>query len=155
MVHSAYLLSHRTYFHEEEVSFVLYILLSIKQYVCLRFHTLQERVSRWIKPPTTFLVLGTFVDLTRSKAKLLAENALLRQQLIILHRQMKRPVYQKTDRVLLVFLARMVRNWKQARSVSYSQRHFCVGIVSSSVCSGSTHRKPARASRGSHTRQSR
>ncbi len=93
---------------------MLYILPSIKQQVCFRFHTLQERVSRWIKPPTTFLVLGTFADLTRSKAELLAENALLRQQLIILRRQMKRTVYRKTDRVLLVFLARMVRTWKQA-----------------------------------------
>jgi transposase InsO family protein len=53
-------------------------------------------------------------DLTRSKAELLAENALLRQQLIILRRQIKRPVYNKTDRFLLVLLARMVRTWKQA-----------------------------------------
>lgn len=55
-----------------------------------------------------------FADLTKSKSELLAENALLRQQLIILRRQVKRPVYRKTDRVLLVFLARMVRTWKQA-----------------------------------------
>ena len=93
---------------------MLYMLSSIKQHVCFRFHALQECVWRWIKPPTTFLVLGTFADLTRSKAELLAENALLRQQLIILRRQVKRPVYRKADRVLLVFLARMVRTWKQA-----------------------------------------
>jgi putative transposase len=59
-------------------------------------------------------VLGTFADLTRGRAELLAENALLRQQLIILRRQIKRPVYRKTDRALLVLLARMVRTWKQA-----------------------------------------
>lgn len=29
-------------------------------------------------------------------------------------RQIQRPVYRKTDRLLLVFLARMVRAWKQA-----------------------------------------
>ncbi len=108
------MLSPRTYFHEEEVPFVLHILPSIKQQAWLRFHALQERVSRWIKPPTTFLVLGTSADLTRNKAELLAENALLRQQLIILRRQVKRPVYRKTDRVFLVFLARMARTWKQA-----------------------------------------
>jgi putative transposase len=108
------MLSPRTYFHEEEVPFVLHILPAIKQQACVRFHALQERVSRWIKPSTTFLVLGTFADLTRNKAELLAENALLRQQLIILRRQVKRPVYRKTDRVFLVFLARMVRTWKQA-----------------------------------------
>jgi len=114
MVHSACTLSSRTYFHEEEVPFVLHILSSIKQQACFRFHTLQERVSRWIKPPTTLLVLGMFADLSKSKSELLAENALLRQQLIILRRQVKRPVYRKTERVLLVFLARMVQTWKQA-----------------------------------------
>ncbi|WP_236023090.1 integrase core domain-containing protein [Dictyobacter formicarum] len=69
---------------------------------------------RWIKPPTTSLALGTLADLTRSKTELLAEHALLRQQLVILHRQIKRPPYRKTDRLLLVLLARMVRTWKQA-----------------------------------------
>jgi len=43
-----------------------------------------------------------------------AENALLRQQLIILKRQVKRPACTKTDRILLVLLARAVRAWKQA-----------------------------------------
>jgi hypothetical protein len=37
----------------------------------------QEHAPQWVKPSTTSLVLGTFVDLTRSKAELLAENALL------------------------------------------------------------------------------
>jgi hypothetical protein len=54
------------------------------------------------------------VELTRGKSELLAENALLRQQLIILRRQIKRPAYRKSDRLLLVLLARMVRTWKQA-----------------------------------------
>lgn len=66
-----------------------------------------------MKPPTTSLVLSTLSDLTRDKAELLAENALLRHQLIILLRQVKRPVYRKTDRLLLVLLARMVRFWKE------------------------------------------
>jgi putative transposase len=93
---------------------VLCLFPSIKQRVCFRLHALQERVWRWIKPLTTSLVPGTVADLTRGKAELLAENALLRHQLIILRRQIKRPVYRKTDRVLLVFLARIVRTWKQA-----------------------------------------
>ena len=69
---------------------------------------------RWIKPPPTSFLLGTLADLSRSKAELRAENALLRHQLIILRRQVQRPVYRKTDRLLLVLLARMVRTWKQA-----------------------------------------
>ena len=100
--------------HKEEVLFVLRLFFPIKQRVSSCFHTLQEHVLRWIKPSTTSFVLGTFADLTRGKAELLAENALLRQQLIILHRQAKRPTYRKTDRLLLVLLAKMVRTWKQA-----------------------------------------
>jgi len=90
------------------------VCISIKQRVCFRFHTFQERVLRWIKPPTTSLVLSMLADMTRSKAQLLAENALLRQQLIILRRQVKRPVCRKTDRLLLLLMARMVRTWTQA-----------------------------------------
>ncbi|HEX9131967.1 MAG TPA: integrase core domain-containing protein [Ktedonobacteraceae bacterium] len=44
----------------------------------------------------------------------MAENALLRQQLIVLKRHVKRPASTKADRLLLVLLARMVRTWKQA-----------------------------------------
>ena len=56
----------------------------------------------------------TLADVTRGKDELVAENALLWHQLIILRRQVKRPVYRKTNRVLLVLLAIMVRTWKQA-----------------------------------------
>jgi putative transposase len=37
----------------------------------------------------------------------------LRQQLIILRRQIKRPTYKKSDRILLMLLARAVRAWRQ------------------------------------------
>src|SRR5450755_1546362 len=97
------------YLNEGEVQLVLRLLISIKYQLFLSFHVLQERVSRWIKPPTTSLVLGNLADLGRGKSELIAENALLRQQLIILRRQVKRPIYRKTDRLLLVLLARMVR----------------------------------------------
>jgi hypothetical protein len=90
------------------------ILISIKQRVCFSFHAIQERFSRWIKPRTTSFLLGTFADMTRGKAELLAENALLRHQLVILRRHIKRPVYRKRDRLLLVLLTRMVRTWEQA-----------------------------------------
>jgi len=54
------------------------------------------------------------MDLARGKAELVAENAFLRQQLILLRRQIKRPTYRKSDRILLVLLARAVRAWRQA-----------------------------------------
>jgi len=44
----------------------------------------------------------------------MAENALLRQQLSILRRQVKRPACTSTDRMLLVRLARIARTGKQA-----------------------------------------
>jgi putative transposase len=90
------------------------VFISIKQRVFLRFHEIQEGFSRWIKAWTTSLLLGTFADMTRGKSELLAENALLRYQLVILRRQIKRPAYRKRDRLLLVLLSRMVRTWKQA-----------------------------------------
>jgi putative transposase len=75
---------------------------------------LQARFLQWTKPLTSSLPFQTLTDLGKSKSELVAENALLRQQLIILKRQVKRPACTKTDRVLLVFLARLVRTWKQA-----------------------------------------
>ncbi len=71
-------------------------------------------IVRWMKPRSTSLLFGTIADLAKGKSELLVENALLRQQLIILHRQVKRPACKKTDRFLLVLLARMIRTWKQA-----------------------------------------
>jgi putative transposase len=63
---------------------------------------LSSRFTRWTKPLLTSFPLATVANLGRSKSELIAENALLRQQLIILKRQVKRPVCTKTDRVLLV-----------------------------------------------------
>ena len=50
---------------------------------------LQERINRWIEPATLPLIPGLFSNLTRSHADLVVENALLCQQLIVLHRQVK------------------------------------------------------------------
>ena len=55
--------------------------------------------------------VGMLTDLTRSKSELVAESALLRKPLIIQRRRVIRPTRTKTDRMLLVLLARMVRTW--------------------------------------------
>ncbi len=78
------------------------------------FQTLRRCFVDWTQPSTTSLMLGTVIDLVRSKSELVAENALLRQQLIILRRQVKRPACTKRDRIILVLLARASRAWKQA-----------------------------------------
>src|SRR5215472_10653831 len=78
------------------------------------WETLSSRYARWTKPLRTSLPLATLTDLSGSKSELLAENALLRVPLIILRRQVKRPAYTQTDRILLVLMARVVRTWQPA-----------------------------------------
>src|SRR5262249_34532897 len=60
------------------------------------------------------LVVATLADLPRSKGALIAENALLRQQIIVLRRNVQRVQCTPTDRTLLVLLASRVRAWRQA-----------------------------------------
>ena len=72
------------------------------------------RIKQWTKPVTPRLVTGILSDSTRSRADLIAENALLRQQLVVLRRQVKRPKLSQVDRVRLVLLARCTRFWQQA-----------------------------------------
>jgi len=90
------------------------ILIFIMQLVRLCLRSFHHRYLAWTKPDTSSLLLGMLTDLARGKSELVAENALLRQQVIILRRQVKRPACTKTDRMLLVLLASMVHTWKQA-----------------------------------------
>jgi putative transposase len=60
------------------------------------------------------LVAGLAMDLTRSRQELLAENVLLRQQLIVASRKVKRPAFRPHERGLVVLLSRLVRNWRDA-----------------------------------------
>jgi len=47
---------------------------------------IQRLIKQWAKPATLTLTSGIFPDLTRSRSDLVIENALLRQQLIVLNR---------------------------------------------------------------------
>lgn len=77
-------------------------------------HWLQERIKHWTKPVTPVLIIGILSDLTRNRADLIAENAMLRQQLIVLNRQIKRPQLTNPERFRLVFLSHFTKFWKQA-----------------------------------------
>jgi len=66
------------------------------------------------KPSAMPLVVSTLADLPRTKSALIAESALLRHQLAILRRGVKRPRCTTLDRALLVLLASRVRAWRQA-----------------------------------------
>src|SRR6266849_4440292 len=72
---------------------------------------------RLTEPARPNLVTGTLADLPRSRTELLAENALLRQQLIVLGRGTKTPRLTWQERLSLIFLARWVPNWKQVLQI--------------------------------------
>jgi hypothetical protein len=110
----AYKLKHAsTHLHEGVTSTVHTILTFITWLTGYGLRSLNDLFVAWTTPETTSLQLGTLINLSRSKSQLVAENALLRQHLIILRRQMKRPACTKTDRILLVLLASRGRTWKQ------------------------------------------
>jgi len=77
----------------------------------------EERFKHWTKPNTESLVGGMLTDMTRKGEELIAENALLRQQVIILQRQVKRPQLTLRDRGILVLLARWARRWREALAI--------------------------------------
>ncbi len=84
--------------------------------ICLQV-SLQAMLHRFValtKPPSGSLILNAITDFTRSKHELIIENALLRQQLIILRRQVKRPQLTNADRALMVLLSSKLRSWKNA-----------------------------------------
>ncbi len=76
--------------------------------------SLESQVKQWTQPDTASLVIGIATDLTRSKSDLIAENAFLRQQLIILRRQTKRSPLTAHDRGVLVLLASRFKQWREA-----------------------------------------
>jgi hypothetical protein len=59
---------------------------------------IKNKIKQLTKPTTPSLAMGTISDLPRSKSDLMAENAILRQQLIVLNRQVKRPQLTAGDR---------------------------------------------------------
>src|SRR5215210_4473756 len=75
---------------------------------------LRRRLRAATRPAAAPLLTGTLADLARTKPELVAENAFLRQQLLILGRQVRRPRCTTADRALLVLLAGRLRTWQQA-----------------------------------------
>src|SRR3954452_20770335 len=73
-----------------------------------------QACSRWCKPLPASPLVGTIADLARSKPQLVAENLLLRQQLLVLNRAGNRPHWTRADRALVVALASSVQHWREA-----------------------------------------
>lgn len=74
-------------------------------------------LERWLRArtrPSTGLALGTLADHFRSRQQLVGENRLLRQQVILLRRQIGKPKLGRLDRVTLVMLAGRTKTWASA-----------------------------------------
>ena len=77
------------------------------QIVIAGVQRLQDHLRSWTKPPGTSRSVGGIHNVVRSKPQLVIENAVLRQQLIVLNRSHKRPCFTRADRgVLATFLIR-------------------------------------------------
>jgi hypothetical protein len=85
----------------------------IKQVMQKGVAWLETRFKGWTRPATSSQVIGTLADLKRSKRELIAENMFLRQQLIVLERQVSRPKMTRQDRQILVLLARRIKGWRE------------------------------------------
>lgn len=99
------------------VSVALHLAECILRPVLFVLRFILRAIVGMIKLPTpanSSLLLGTASDIAKSNAELLLENALLRQQLIVLQRQVKRPQFTNTDRTIMVLLAVKLRTWKSA-----------------------------------------
>jgi len=59
-------------------------------------------------------VVGVAADAIRTRPQLLAENVLLRQQLVVLRRQVKRPTITKLDRLVIVGASALTKTWRDA-----------------------------------------
>ncbi|HEX2910599.1 MAG TPA: recombinase zinc beta ribbon domain-containing protein [Chloroflexia bacterium] len=78
------------------------------------FQLIQKKFIALTKPAGFSALIANVKDLIRPRSELLAENALLRQQLIVLQRQVKRPAFKPHDKFLLVLLASLVKPWRKA-----------------------------------------
>jgi hypothetical protein len=80
---------------------------------------LVRAVQRLLQPARSVAKagIGAARDLTRTRSELLAENTLLRQQVIVFRRGIRRPRIHRDDRLLLLILARLRRRWRYALQV--------------------------------------
>ncbi len=83
------------------------------QIVIAGVQRLQDHLRSWTKPPGTSLIVGGIHDVVRSKPQLVIENAVLRQQRIVLNRSHKRPCFTRADRGLFILLASQLQGWKE------------------------------------------
>jgi len=72
------------------------------------------RLLWWTTPATRAPVRGAIAAVALTTAALVAENAPLRPQVLVLHHHVTRPALTPRDRRWLVRLARLTRGWRSA-----------------------------------------
>src|SRR5215207_5057975 len=86
--------------------------------------SIQKVFIAWTKPAKSSLVAGAVSDLAKSKAELMAENALLRKQLIILNRQVKKPTFTSLDRPEIYAAGSTQASFLQPELAYFPQKSF-------------------------------
>ncbi len=94
----------------------LRIVATVKSTVLGWARTIGQAVKCLLRPPSSVATMACAAarDVIRSRSDLLAENALLRQQLLVLRRSVTRPRLHGDDRLLMLILARVTRAWRDA-----------------------------------------
>jgi putative transposase len=87
---------------------------SVRESVQSLLRAVKQWLRQWTKPDNHSLFFNVALDLSRPKSELVLENALLRQQLVVLKQQSKRPKLTWRDRLLIVLLSSKLRTWKEA-----------------------------------------
>jgi hypothetical protein len=77
---------------EREERMLTAIATAIRRRARAALRAVHRRLLAWTRPAVGLIIGSTVGDLTRTKTELVAENAFLRQQLVVLARQVKRPL---------------------------------------------------------------
>ncbi len=104
----------------EETSELKGLTHTVKIAVRRRARRCGRTVKNLLRPARTVAALAgaASLDAVRPRLQLVAENALLRQQILVLRRAApRRPRLHREDRLILVLLARLDRAWRDALHV--------------------------------------
>lgn len=77
-------------------------------------NNVHRQLRNWTRPNLTqgATLIGASGDLGRSKTELVLENALLRHELAVLNRKVRRPKITAKDRLFTVLMARLLPGWR-------------------------------------------
>ena len=90
------------------------LLLDLKRFIHSTAIAAERAMLAIIRPSSASMPFGVARDAVRTRLELVAENASLRQQLIVLQRHVPSPRFREGERVTLVLFAHLTRGWRSA-----------------------------------------